>query len=70
MCTSRRPPKVEPVASAPVVAPVSVDETVVEERDRERRRNRTRSGRSSTILAGATGAGQPPTAPAKTALGA
>lgn len=66
MC-SAKPPKVTPVASAPVVAPVSIDETVVEERDRERRRNRARAGRQSTILAGDTG--QPPTAPAKTALG-
>ncbi len=66
MCTSK-PKAPAPIPMAPVVAPVTVDDTVVEERGRERRRNRSRAGRQSTILAGDTG--QPPTAPAKTALG-
>ena len=66
MCTSK-PKAPAPTPSAPVILPESVDETVSEERDRERRRNRSRAGRQSTILAGDTG--QPPTAPAKTALG-
>ena len=66
MCTSK-PRAPAPTPMAPVVAPVSVDEAAVEERDRERRRNRSRAGRQSTILAGETG--QPPTAPAKSALG-
>lgn len=68
MCTSA--PKVKPVAAAPQIAPESIDEAAVTERDRERRRLRARTGRQSTVLAGASGAGGvPPTAPTKTALG-
>jgi len=70
MCNTKAP-KVKPVANAPVIQPESIDEAAVTERDRERRRLRNRYGRQSTILAGADqGGGQPPTAPAKTALGA
>jgi hypothetical protein len=65
MCSSV--PKVKPIASAPDVGSISIDDAAVNERDRERARIRARGGRQSTILAGNTG--QPPTAPAKTALG-
>jgi hypothetical protein len=65
MCTSK--PKVKPVAAAPVVSPITIDDAAVAERDRERQRQRVRAGRQATILAGNTGA--PTTTSAKTALG-
>jgi hypothetical protein len=54
MCTSK--PKVKPVAAAPVVSPITIDDAAVAERDRERQRQRVRAGRQATILAGNTGA--------------
>ena len=53
-----------------VASPEIVDQAQIDTRDRERRRQAARYGRSSTILAGETSAGTPPTAGAKTALGA
>ncbi|WP_251278109.1 hypothetical protein, partial [Enterobacter hormaechei] len=66
MCPST--PKVKPVSAAPEVAPESIDEAAVTERDRERQRQRLRAGRTSTILAGDTSSTMP-TASVKTALG-
>lgn len=66
MCNSA--PKVKPVAAPPEVAPESIDDAAISERDRERQRQRLRFGRASTILAGDTSAAMP-TASVKTALG-
>ena len=67
MCNSA--PKVKPVAAAPEVAPQSIDDAAVNERDRGRQRQRLRFGSLSTILAGDTSSAMP-TASVKTALGA
>lgn len=65
MCTSK-PKMPAPVASAPRVEPVSIDDAAVEERDRERKRQRARFGRQATILVGNSA---PVAGPVKTALG-
>ena len=69
MCFSSAP-KVKPIAQAPSTPPTIVDDVAVQERDDLRRKRRQAYGRQSTILAGRdSGAGAPPTAPVKTALG-
>lgn len=67
MC-SAKPPKVKPIAMAPTASPSPIDDIALTERDRARKKLRSRFGRTSTILAGETGAA--PTMPVKTALGA
>ena len=67
MCFSKAP-KVKPVPAAPTASPEAIDEVAVKERDDLRRKRRMAYSRQSTILAGG-GAGAPPTAPVKTALG-
>lgn len=70
MCTSK-PKAPKPVPNAPVATPTSIDEEATTASRNERRRQLNAYGRQQTILAGAMGpAGQPPTLPAKTALGA
>ena len=62
-----KPKAPAPTPLPPQIAPESIDEQAIGERDRERRRQRLRMGRQSTILAGDSGA--PPTMPVKSALG-
>lgn len=65
MCTSR--PKPPPVVNPPPPPQaVQVDQQIIDARDRERRRAAGRTGRQSTILAGAVA---PATGQAKTLLG-
>ena len=69
MCFSKpKAPKVQQIAMAPTASPSPIDDVAMTERDRTRKRLRSRYGRTSTILAGETGAA--PTMPVKTALGA
>lgn len=70
MCFSK-PPKIQPIASAPTAGPEVIDDTAISERDRLRKKQRGLYGRQSTLLAGADTAAPPgiPTAPIKTALG-
>lgn len=69
MCFSKpKVPKVQQIAAAPTASPSPIDDVALVERDRLRKKLRSRYGRSSTILAGETGAA--PTMPVKTALGA
>lgn len=65
MCSAKRP-KVERVAPAPTILPEQQSDEVVKERNRQRQIRGSRSGRQSTILAGAM---SPPTSQAKTLLG-
>lgn len=66
MCMSRPKPPPAPVMPT-VMSPEVIDQSALDTKARERRRLMARSGRQSTILAGA---GAPPTAGAKTLLGA
>ena len=72
MCFSKAP-KVKPIPAAPTASPEAIDEVAVKEKDDVRRKRRQAYGRQSTILAGgltnSSGAGAPPTAPVKTAIG-
>jgi hypothetical protein len=72
MCFSKAP-KVKPIPAAPTASPEAIDDIAVKERDDLRRKRRLAYGRQSTILAGGlnggAGAGAPPTAPVKTAIG-
>ena len=69
MCTSSAP-KVKPIANAPTVSPVIVDDQAVKANDDLRKKRRQAYGRQGTILAGGNGnQGAPATAPVKTALG-
>jgi hypothetical protein len=69
MCFSKAP-KVKPIAQAPSAPPEIIDDVAVKERDDMLRKRRLAYGRQSTIIAGnSAGAGAPPTAPVKTALG-
>lgn len=65
MCMSRPKPPPAPVMPT-VMSPEVIDQAALDTKARERRRLMSRSGRQSTILAGA---GTPPTAGAKTLLG-
>lgn len=68
MCASK--PKVQKTPDPPPpITPVTEDQVAVDERSRERRRAAQRSGRTSTILAGAAG-DQAPVTTGKTVLGA
>lgn len=73
MCFTKAP-KVKPIPTAPTASPEAIDEVALQEKDDLRRKRRQAYGRQSTILAGglgsgAPGAGAPPTAPVKTAIG-
>lgn len=66
MCMSKPKPPPAPVMPT-VLSPEIIDQAALDTRKRERQRMAARGGRQSTILAGA---GMPPTAGAKTLLGA
>lgn len=69
MCTSKAP-KVKPIAAAPQVSPVIIDDAAKGANEELRRKRRQAYGRQSTIIAGRNDAtGAPPTAPVKVALG-
>lgn len=68
MCTSK-PRAPAPIPNAPVAMPTSIDDEVIGAQRESMRRRRGAYGRQQTILAGAMGAGQPPTMPTKMALG-
>jgi hypothetical protein len=66
-------PKTPKLAPMPIPPPpqstVTEDEAVLRESQRERRRAASRSGRGSTILAGNSTEGMPPTGQNKVLLG-
>lgn len=72
MCMSTSKPKVQQMPTPPPPpSPVTEDQADLDARQRERRRAAGRSGRRSTILAGAMAAGeQQPTTQGKSVLGA
>lgn len=68
MCTSK-PKSPAPIPNAPIAMPTSMDDEAIGAQRESLRRRRGAYGRQQTILAGAMGAGLPPTQPVKTALG-
>lgn len=71
MCLSTSKPKVQEMPiPPPPPSPVQEDQAALDARALERRRAAGRSGRRSTILAGADPGGMAPTTQSKTILGA
>ncbi len=68
MCTSK-PRAPAPIPNAPIAMPTSEEDEAIGAQRESLRRRRGAYGRQQTILAGAMGAGQPPTMPTKSALG-
>lgn len=71
MCLSASKPKVQEMPiPPPAPSPVTEDQAALDARALERRRAASRSGRRSTILAGALEGAGGPTTQGKTVLGA
>lgn len=70
MCSASKPKVEKAPDPPPPITPVTEDQVATTERQRENRRAAGRSGRTSTILAGANATGAGPTTQSKTVLGA